>query len=44
MNNQKEFSTSALAKELNKNSQELFHQLTDMGLIVKTDKCWTWGR
>jgi hypothetical protein len=38
MNNQKEFSTSALAKEMNKNPQELFQQLIEIGFIVKKDK------
>jgi hypothetical protein len=40
MNTQKEISTSVLAKEMNKNSQELFQQLTDLGLIIKKDKNW----
>ncbi len=37
---EKELSTSALAKALGKNSQALFKQLTDMGLIVRNADYW----
>jgi hypothetical protein len=40
MNNQKEYSTSALAKEMNKYPQDLFQHLADMGFIVKKEKNW----
>jgi hypothetical protein len=40
MNSQKEFSTSALAKELKKNPQDLFQQLADIGFIEKKDNNW----
>jgi hypothetical protein len=40
MNDKNELSTSALAKELNINPQDLFQQLADMGLIVKKEKNW----
>jgi hypothetical protein len=40
MTNQKEFSTSTLAREMNKNPQDLFQQLADMGFIVKKEKNW----
>jgi len=36
----KEISTSALAKELNKNPQEVFERLADMGLLVRNGKNW----
>ena len=36
----KELSTTALAKELNKNAQDLFRQLFDMGLIVRNGDNW----
>jgi hypothetical protein len=36
----KELSTSALAKELNKNSQEVFQKLSDRGLIIRTGNNW----
>jgi|WetSurMetagenome_2_1015567.scaffolds.fasta_scaffold414720_3 hypothetical protein len=37
MNNQKEYSTSALAKEMNKYPQDLFQQLADMGFIMRRE-------
>jgi hypothetical protein len=36
----KELSTSALAKELNKNSQEMFQKLSDKGLITRNGNNW----
>jgi hypothetical protein len=36
----KEFSTSALAKELKKDSQELFQQLFGLGLIIRNGNNW----
>jgi hypothetical protein len=36
----KELSTTALAKELNKTTQDLFHQLSDIGLIVRNGDNW----
>jgi hypothetical protein len=35
-----ELSTTALAKELNKSTQELFQQLSDMGLILRNGDNW----
>jgi hypothetical protein len=39
-NPEKELSTTALAKELNKTPQELFQQLSDKGLLVRKDNNW----
>lgn len=36
----KEFSTTALAKKLNKNPQDLFQQLHQLGLITRAGKDW----
>ncbi len=36
----KELSTTALAKEVNKSTQDLFEQLAHMGLIVRTGNTW----
>jgi len=36
----KELSTTALAKKLNRNPQDLFQQLQQMGLIIKNGKDW----
>jgi energy-converting hydrogenase A subunit M len=38
--NVKELSTTSLAKKLNKNPQDLFQQLQQAGLIVKSGKDW----
>jgi hypothetical protein len=38
--NNKDLSTTALAKELNKESQDLFRQLFEMGLIVRNGDNW----
>ena len=37
---EKELSTSTLAAILGKNSQALFHQLAEMGLIVRNANTW----
>ena len=36
----KEISTSVLGKELNKNSQEIFQQLSEKGLIIRNGNNW----
>ena len=38
--NMKELSTTALAEKLNVTSQELFQRLSNLGLIVRSDKAW----
>ncbi len=40
LENEKELSTSALAKELGKSSQALFKQLVEIGLIVRNANNW----
>lgn len=38
--NKKELSTSALGKELNKSSQEIFQELSEMGFITRRGNAW----
>jgi hypothetical protein len=39
-NHEKELSTTALAKELNKSSQELFQKMAELGFINRTGNTW----